>query len=186
MKLSFDLSEIIEKTGMTEKLEAAANKLYDTVSGVCTKVWAEASAKLSGIFATVTGVIAAISAGGEKAERLLGILQAEENQAPLKVLKEQVFKLLRMAMPKKGGGTVVAATGDPYMTGKLLEVLAFFYPVYKDSLEVVPDFHKSTPEADIDASGRVYLFAVLIAALKVFVNKRLRKIYKDLKGVLNG
>ena len=52
---------------------------------------------------------------------------------------------------------------------------ALFLPLYKNKFEVIPMFEENIIETDIELTGRIRIGAVLIAILRLYLNKDIRK-----------
>lgn len=136
----------------------------------------------SGFFRTLKS-----GAGGVK--RALAVLKREweylhrpENLKSLKLLKEQTVRVLKGISPKRGSGFLRLGLSDPYETGRAMEAAALLYPFYGEKIEVIPEFSQEIFETKLDVKGRVYLFTLLSAALKLFMDKNLRKMYRHFGG----
>lgn len=95
-------------------------------------------------------------------------------------LKRYVFRLLKKIMPKKLKGEVIFGFDDPAITGQVLGAAALFLPLYKNHVQVIPDFEREVFLAEGKGKGRIQLFDVLYAVLCVLLNKNIMRTYRRL------
>ena len=114
----------------------------------------------------------------EKLGRLYAELADEKNQrAARKVLKE-LLKVLRHILPKKPEGYLKLGLSDPAATGKLMELFSLLYPYCGDTLEVIPIFDRPELEGRLKLRGRVRLIVPAVGALKLYLDKTIRRFLK--------
>ncbi len=118
------------------------------------------------------------------AKKLAELWKAQENQSALKLLKKEALLLIHELFPRKGHGRIILGTGDPYSTGQIMQAAAFLYPVYKDNIEVIPDFDNAVHDAEGDLKGSVRLAVVAWAVGRVFFDKRLRNLYRKTRSII--
>lgn len=106
----------------------------------------------------------------------------EENKKTFQLLVKQGKKVIRHILPGKLRGTVTFGFDDPYRTGQILTGAAFFYPVYRNSLTVCPVFDRKILEGELWFKGRIRMGTLLLAGLKVLMNRNFRT---QLKRFLN-
>lgn len=92
-----------------------------------------------------------------------------------------VSKLLKRIKPTKFNADINIGMSDPASTGQALAILAIFYPVLHDHVNVVPYFEEEILDFDIIIKGKILVFDVLIAAFKIYFDKDLKKIRSHLK-----
>ena len=105
-------------------------------------------------------------------------LQRPENVKSLRHLFAEVKRVLRAVLPKKGSGWVRFGGTDPYQTGQVMQLAALFYPLYGKRIEVIPEFEEPALETKLQVSGRIYLWQLLLAGLRLMLDKNLRKMYR--------
>ena len=105
-------------------------------------------------------------------------LQRPENVKSLRHLFEEIKRVLRAVLPRKGSGWVRFGGTDPYQTGQVMQLAALFYPLYGKRIEVIPEFEEPALETKLQVSGRIYLWKLLLAGLRLMLDKNLRKMYR--------
>ena len=62
------------------------------------------------------------------------------------------------------------------MTGRILGVIAVIYGITGVQFNITPEFDQKVLEGDIYMKGRVRIYRLLLIALRVYKNKRFRKL----------
>ena len=72
-------------------------------------------------------------------------------------------------------------TGDPYDTGRVMEVLAFLYPLYGERIEVIPVFDEAFLESKMDVKGRFRLSQILFPLISMYADRNVRNFIKEVR-----
>jgi len=115
----------------------------------------------------------------EKLKELKELIFGPKYQKEVQMVMKEVRRILHQILPRKGNGMLVFGLGDPYYTGKLLEFLAFLYPMYGETVKVCPYFDDKKLEADADIRGHIFLIVPLVSFIKIWFNKRIRFMYSE-------
>lgn len=100
------------------------------------------------------------------------LLTEEENKKTLLLMLEKTKNLLVHILPKRIVGFFKFGFDDPSTTGQVLEVVAIFYPLYRDDFKIVPMFYDEIIEVDISFKGRLRVFYALYIGLILWLNKK--------------
>ena len=133
---------------------------------------------------TVRSLVQMVKRRADGVSELTELWKSEENRSALKLLKKEFLLLIRELLPRKGHGKIILGTGDPYSTAQIMQAAAFLYPVYKDNIEVIPDFDNAVHDAEGDLKGSVRLAVVAWAVGRVFFNKKLRSLYRKTRSII--
>ncbi|MDO4961122.1 MAG: hypothetical protein Q4E57_04620 [Eubacteriales bacterium] len=184
-----------KKQGIFEKLKAAAEgvvrsikaeiaalkkKVHDAAEAGINKLkalWQKAAETFINIRDNVTDKKA-------KAEKLYALYKDERYQDAVMMVKKRVVRLLKEIAPTKGRGRVRYGGGDPFATGQAMQAAAMLYPFYHKHIEVIPDFDQNIIDAELDVRGRIRIFVVAEAAIRIFFSKKLRRMYKKARKIL--
>lgn len=98
-------------------------------------------------------------------------LKRDESKLAIKEIKHIIFKVLKHILPQKLHARIKFGFEDPATTGNILGVASVLYGVYGDKLELEPDFEDVVLEGEYKLKGRIRLFNLLVAALKIYKNK---------------
>ncbi len=135
--------------------------------------------RIKSIFLKVWGMIKNINATISKIKMLIS---DQRNQEAFNHLKEEIFCLLKIVIPKKLKLNALFSTGSPDTTGQVLGILAMFPIGYQNRWNITPDFsaEEFLLEADTDIKGHIFLFRVLGIGLRIVMDKNCRRLYKQL------
>ena len=120
-----------------------------------------------------------------KVNKIDRFIQAECTQNSLKLLKKMLISVLRHIAPSKISGKVHFGMDKPSATGRILGYASAFYPLYGDSLQLIPDFETKIIEGDLEVQGKVQLYIFVIWAIRAIVSKDIRKLIKYVKHLKN-
>lgn len=109
-------------------------------------------------------------------------LEDARNQAALRHIRMELFRLLRYVMPHKMHLTAAFSTGSPDTTGQVLGILAMFPIGYQNRWNIQPDFTSEQfyIEGDTDLSGKIQLFHLVGIGLRLWRDKNCMRLYHRL------
>ena len=107
-------------------------------------------------------------------EKISDFACKEENRNAVGVILDRLIRILRKALPQTLTGDITVGFEDPYYTGKALEVMAVFYPVFKD-MDVTPVFNKDEFHCNAEFEGKVRLINIVWHAAHIWFNKDFRR-----------
>ena len=96
-----------------------------------------------------------------------------------KDLFQHLKTVILEVFPKEGNGNILFGTEDPYLTGKLLELLAVFYPLYGRVFAVCPEFNSKVFIADLDLKGRLKAGKILYHAALLLYGRKSKDLYRE-------
>ena len=108
----------------------------------------------------------------EKVKDIHYIVTNDENKLIFMKMLEKVKKIIVHVLPRKISGYFKFGFEDPSVTGQVLEVLAVFYPLYKDDFKIIPMFYDEIIEVDISFKGRLRIFYAAYIGLLLWLNKK--------------
>lgn len=123
---------------------------------------------------TVRNIRRSFAELGRKKEKLIAFLQDEKNQKTLKLLKRQIFAILKHLLPRRGKGRIRFGFDDPYTTGQVLMYAAPFYGLYAGKLELIPVFEEPALDGELYLKGRVRIGTVLVLAVRMMLDRNFR------------
>lgn len=117
-------------------------------------------------------------AAGEKSSRdglkRLRLLLLEENREALLKILRKLRSLLRHWGIRRLRGEIIFGMEDPYLLGKLLELLSFFYPLYGRELSLEPHFGEKRLEGWIYGRGHIRLIHLVLLGIPLLMDRRIR------------
>ena len=108
----------------------------------------------------------------EKVKDIHYIITNDENKVIFMKMLEKVKKIIVHVLPKKISGYFKFGFEDPSVTGQVLEILAVFYPLYKDDFKIIPMFYDEIIEVDISFKGRLRIVYAAYIGLLLWLNKK--------------
>ena len=108
----------------------------------------------------------------EKAKDIHYIITNDENKLIFMKMLEKTKKIIVHVLPKKISGYFKFGFEDPSVTGQVLEILAVFYPLYKDDFKIIPMFYDEIIEVDISFKGRLRILYAAYIGLLLWLNKK--------------
>ena len=89
---------------------------------------------------------------------------------------EENKELVREITPVKYDVNMRYGCEEPYMTGRILGVIAVIYGITGVQFNITPEFEQKVLEGDIYMKGRVRIYRLLLIALRIYKNNRFRKL----------
>lgn len=123
----------------------------------------------------------------EKIKRLTGkikkILKDDSCKEALNKIKTELINLLKAIMPYKLYLKAEFSAGSPDKTGMVLGILAMFPIGYRKKWKIRPDFEREEIyiDSEFDIKGHIFLYKILIIAIRVLVDKNCRKLYNEIR-----
>ncbi len=125
--------------------------------------------------------------GKEKIKRLTRknkkILKDDSCKAALNKIKTELINLLKAIMPYKLYLKAEFSAGSPDKTGMVLGILAMFPIGYRNKWKIRPDFEREEIyiDSEFDIKGHIFLYKILVIAIRVLVDKNCRKLYNEIR-----
>ena len=123
----------------------------------------------------------------EKIKRLTAkikkILKDDSCKDALNKIKTELINLLKAIMPYKLYLKAEFSAGSPDKTGMVLGILAMFPICYRNKWKIRPDFEREEIyiDSEFDIKGHIFLYKILVIAIRVFVDKNCRKLYNEIR-----
>ena len=111
--------------------------------------------------------------------RIKKIISDEKNKLAVRHLKEELFYLVKILLPKKSKVNASFSTGAPDTTGQLCGFIACFPVMYQNGWALRPDFTKEEAffEGDFWGKGRFFAFQLVGILLRILFDKNCRRMY---------
>ncbi len=125
--------------------------------------------------------------GKEKIKRLTDkikkILKDDSCKEALNKIKTELINLLKAIMPYKLYLKAEFSAGSPDKTGMVLGILAMFPIGYRNKWKIRPDFEREEIyiDSEFDIKGHIFLYKILVIAIRVLVDKNCRKLYNEIR-----
>lgn len=105
----------------------------------------------------------------------LEYLRRDESKIAIREIKKIIFKAIRHILPQRFKADIWFGFDDPATTGNVLGILSIFYGIYRDKINLNPNFQNQELKLRYELKGRIRIFTLLMAALKIYKNKWIRE-----------
>lgn len=130
---------------------------------------------------TILGICDTIKNIKSNVDFYKGLWDKPQGKAAVKNVLSQVWYLLKKIKPKKIEGDVIFGTGDPASTGQAIGAVAAVYGFLPEKLHITPDFEEKRYEGNLHMKGKLRLIHVLIAAVKLLIDKNVWYVIKKIQ-----
>ncbi len=127
----------------------------------------------------------AVKEQAEAAQVFINFLRSTIHREAFKKIWDEVVWLVKKIRPKLDSLKLKYGFDDPCLTGEVLAGLGALYPFLGDNAIIYPDFEERTFRGNIDMKGKVRLWYILLAALRLLFNKNVRQTYTDMMQMMN-
>ncbi|XCP83507.1 DUF2953 domain-containing protein [Roseburia hominis] len=145
--------------------------------------------KIKGFFAKIKYTFGRIcdklKTVSRKKEQIAEFLENEMHKSALARVKKEFVWVKRFLKPKKFRADLQFGFEDPYHTGQALAVLGMIYPFTGNHMNINPDFSRRMLEGEAYLKGNLRAVHLMMFALKVLLDKNVRRTYRDVRRVLN-
>ncbi|MDD3660965.1 MAG: hypothetical protein PHT89_09615 [Lachnospiraceae bacterium] len=95
-------------------------------------------------------------------------------KAALKEAWKQLIHVLKSIRPRKLQAEIVLGTQDPGTLGNIMAWYGMFYPFYSYHIQLYPEFDRVIFEYDAYLKGRIRIFTILFAGVRLYFNKDIK------------
>ncbi len=119
--------------------------------------------------------------------KLKRIVTDERNKQAVVHLKNELFNLIKILLPKKSKLNAEFSTGSPDTTGQLCGAIALFPVMYQKDWKLSPDFtaEEAYFKGDFRGKGRVCAFQLFGILLRIMFDKNCKRMYTMINKLKN-
>lgn len=117
----------------------------------------------------------------ENIEYYRALWESAECRQAFSRCKKQLYWVYKNIRPKVIKAHILIGFEDPSTTGQILAVHGMLYPFLGNQVWLEPDFERQVLEGKALIKGRVTLFVLAKAALILYFDKNIRRVYQLLK-----
>ncbi len=107
----------------------------------------------------------------------------EETKRAFSMCKQQLYKIWKNIRPQKCKAELKIGTGEPDTTGYILAVHGMLSPLIGNNISIEPDFENQVVEGTVFIKGRITVFVLLCAAIKLYFDDDIRHFLKRFKSL---
>ena len=160
-KFNFD-----ENKGIIYKIRFVLTKFFEFLFNI--------KEKLNEAYNTVVNIVKDI-------DYYINALKDERNKKVISLCLSQASSIINNIKPKVFNGNLTIGIDDPYTMGQILSIYGILFPIIHDKITINPVYDKEVIEGDLYIKGRISVFILIRAAIKIYFNrdyKRMIKIFK--------
>ena len=146
-------------------------------------VFDKIKAKIQEIRETISKLVLKITKLLHQKDEVLRILGKQETKKALSFVFGKLGRLLKHILPRKIKGYVVYGADNPATTGQTIGIIGAIYARTGQILEIRPNFMEKQLECDVFIKGRIQVFTLVLIVIKVVLNKEVRQVIKEVKGI---
>lgn len=105
----------------------------------------------------------------------------EETKQAFLLCRRELFRIWKNIRPAKCRAELTIGTGEPETTGYILAVHGILYPIIGNAIIIEPDFENQVFEGNFFLKGRITVFVLLYAVIKIYFDKNIRYFLKRFK-----
>ncbi|MCR4892196.1 MAG: hypothetical protein K5989_08470 [Lachnospiraceae bacterium] len=162
-----------EKKGLAGKLSAVRDK----IAGIFSKI----KNGIQKLGCKIDSICDKIEQLSNKVEYYTDLMDDPHTRAAIELGKQQGLKLYRGIRPRKLRLRLRFGFKNPGITGQILAFTCLSDLLNSENVELEPDFEKRVMEGDLDMKGRVFVFTVLMVAIKLYFNKNVKWVLRHRK-----
>ena len=155
-----------ENKGIIYKIRFVLTKFFEFLFNI--------KEKLNEAYNTVVNIVKDI-------DYYVNALKDERNKKVISLCLSQASSIINNIKPKVFNGNLTIGIDDPYTMGQILSIYGILFPIIHDKITINPVYDKEVIEGDLYIKGRISVFVLIRAAIKIYFNrdyKRMIKIFK--------
>lgn len=155
-----------ENKGIIYKIRFVLTKFFEFLFNI--------KEKLNEAYNTVVNIVKDI-------DYYINALKDERNKKVISLCLSQASSIINNIKPKIFNGNLTIGIDDPYTMGQILSIYGILFPIIHDKITINPVYDKEVIEGDLYIKGRISVFVLIRAAIKIYFNrdyKRMIKIFK--------
>lgn len=130
---------------------------------------------------TINQFCAKIRSVSDTIEYYREIVEGEPFKRSFALCKDELLTIVKRLKPRKFEASLIVGMADPASTGEILAICGMLYPIIGGHVDVRGDFERKRLEGQALIVGKLRMFTFLRAAVKIYFNKDIRKLYRLLK-----
>lgn len=155
-----------ENKGIIYKIRFVLTKFFEFLFNI--------KEKLNEAYNTVVNIVKDI-------DYYINALKDERNKKVISLCLSQASSIINNIKPKVFNGNLTIGIDEPYTMGQILSIYGILFPIIHDKITINPVYDKEVIEGDLYIKGRISVFVLIRAAIKIYFNrdyKRMIKIFK--------
>ncbi len=115
-------------------------------------------------------------------DKYIQIYNSDEFQAAFDLCKKKLLGILKSILPKKiKGKATFGKENAPDTVGMVYSLYSVLYSRIGKSFILNPEFERDILTGDVIIKGRIFVFVLIFAAIRIYFDKNIKKLLKMLK-----
>lgn len=169
-----------EKAGEPEKEPTLWDKLR-AIPKILRSIFAKIKSIFENIQYTIQNICDKIKSVSDTIEYYRGVIEGEPFRRSYALCKKELWSIAKSLKPDRFEAALVVGMDDPAATGEILAVCGMLYPIFGPQVNVAGDFERRRLEGHVSIKGKLRFFTFVRAAVRIYFNKDIRKLYGLLK-----
>lgn len=148
-------------------------------------IFSEIKKRLKEFITISKKLIFELKEGSEKAVAIKKLWTDKRYSEAKKLFLKKTVRVLDELKPRKGRAKFMYGGKDPFDTGNVTNIYLCLSPYLSSWLYFEPVFDKEVLSGRVRIKGRVRIFFIVEAFLRIFFNKKLRLLYKQTRQILS-
>lgn len=167
-----------------ENSDSNTNEEADSISA-SDKKSSSIGDKLKNLFGkikyTIVSVYDKIKKAFQNVAFYINLLNEDSTKEVWYELKSRIYKILKSIRPRKIKGNLTIGTGSPDTTGYLYAFYSVLSSLWRMNISYIPDFENTVFDGNIEIKGSIFAYVLIYHGLRIFFNRKLRKLLKTFK-----
>ena len=155
-----------ENKGIIYKIRFVLTKFFEFLFNI--------KEKLNEAYNTVVNIVKDI-------DYYINALKDERNKKVISLCLSQASSIINNIKPKVFNGNLTIGIDDPYTMGQILSIYGILFPIIHDKITINPVYDKEVIEGDLYIKGRISVFVLIRAAIKIYFNRDYKRMIKIIK-----
>ena len=178
-------TETVVEKNVTEKMTEEDKLLAETSDKSADEEKKSLKQKISDVLDKIKGIFEKIKHINAIKNSFIEYLKRDESKIAIREIKNIIFGAIRHILPQKFRARAWFGFEDPATTGNILGVLSIFYGIYGKNLDLNPNFQEEVLKFEYELKGRIRLFTLLMAALRIYSNRWIKDFIALSKNAIN-
>ena len=115
-------------------------------------------------------------------DKYIEIYNSDEFQASFALCKKKLLGILKSILPKKiKGKAIFGKENAPDTVGMVYSLYSVLYSRIGKSFILYPEFERDILTGDVIIKGRIFIFILIFAVIRIYFDKNVKKLLKMLK-----
>ncbi len=170
-------ADAAEKSGKKPTLLEKLRLILEMIRNIFVKI----KSIFENIQYTIQNICDKIRSVSDTIQYYRSVIEGEPFRRSFALCKKELLTIFKRLKPDRFEAALIVGMDDPATTGEILAVCGMLYPVLGPGVNVAGDFERKRLEGRVFIKGKLRFFTFIRAAVRIYFNKDIRKLYGLLK-----